>query len=145
MSEGSQSREGSAPVDVPTGIVLAHGGMAEGLVDAVRRIAGSSADALIAISNDGKSPDALRAEIAGVAEGGPAIVFVDLQAGSCCMAALASCRACADRVVVTGVNLPMLLDFVFSRSLPFDELVARLVERAREAIKPVRVDAPGER
>ena len=28
------------------GVVIAHGGMAAGLVDAVRRIAGSSADAL---------------------------------------------------------------------------------------------------
>jgi mannose/fructose-specific phosphotransferase system component IIA len=139
MSEGSPSVAG------PTGIVLAHGDMAAGLVDAVRRIAGSSADVLVAISNDGKSPDDLRTEIAGVAEGGPAVVFVDLQAGSCCTAALASCRACADRVVVTGVNLPMLLDFVFNRSLPFDELVARLVDRAREAIKPVRVDGPGGR
>ena len=37
----------------------------------------------------------------------------------------------------------MLLDFVFNRSLPFEELVEHLVGRAREAIKPVRVDAPG--
>ena len=57
------------------------------------------------------------------------------------MAAMASCRACSDRVVITGVNLPMLLDFVFSRDLPFDELVTRLVDRAREGIRPVRVDA----
>jgi mannose/fructose-specific phosphotransferase system component IIA len=133
----------SAPSPGPIGIVIAHGDMSEGLVSAVRRIAGGRADALVALSNEGKSPDEVRAEIAGVANGGSAVVFVDLQAGSCCTAALASCSACADRVVVTGVNLPMLLDFVFNRALPFEELVEHLVARAREAIKPFRVDAPG--
>jgi mannose/fructose-specific phosphotransferase system component IIA len=127
--------------DAPTGIVIAHGSMAGGLVDAVRRIAGDRADALVPISNEGMSPDDLRAAIDSAAGGGSAVVFVDLQAGSCCTAALASCRACSDRVVLTGVNLPMLLDFVFSRTYPFDELVERLVERSREAIRPVRVDA----
>lgn len=123
----------------PIGIVLTHGEMARGLVGAVRRIAGANADALVPMSNEGVAPDDLRAQVTAAAAGGPAIVFVDLQAGSCCMAALASCRACADRTVVTGVNLPMLLDFVFHRDLPFDELVDRLVERARASIRPVRV------
>ncbi len=126
----------------PTGVVIAHGGMAAGLVDAVRRIAGSNADALIPISNEGMSPDDLRAAIEEAVGPASAIVFVDLQAGSCCMAAMASCRSCSDRVVITGVNLPMLLDFAFSRDLPFDTLVTRLVDRAREGIRPVRVDAP---
>ena len=131
-------------VEQPSGIVIAHGSMAEGLVDAVRRIAGSSADALVAISNTGLSPDDLEERDRPGAGGGSAVVFVDLQAGSCCTAALASCRSCADRVVVTGVNLPMLLDFVFNRGLPFDELVERLVERSREAIRPVHVGGRGE-
>lgn len=128
-------------IDPPIGIVIAHGGMADGLVGAVRRIAGDSADMLVPISNEGMSPDDLRAAIDRAADGGPAVVFVDLQAGSCCTAALASCRACSDRVVLTGVNLPMLIDFVFNRTRPFEELVDRLVERSREAIRPVRVDA----
>jgi len=129
-------------VDGPIGIVIAHGAMAEGLVGAVRRIAGSSADALVPISNEGMAPDDLREAIDQAVGPGSAIVFVDLQAGSCCMAAMASCRACADRVVITGVNLPMLLDFAFNRTLPFEELVTHLVDRAREGIRPVRVDAP---
>jgi mannose/fructose-specific phosphotransferase system component IIA len=43
--------------------------------------------------------------------------------------------------VVCGVNLPMLLDFVFHRELPLDELVERVVERGRSAIRT----APGRR
>lgn len=127
----------------PAGLVVAHGGMASGLVDAVRRIAGTAADALAPVSNEGRSPDELQQAIEAAAAGRAAVVFVDLQAGSCCTAALASCRASGGRAVVTGVNLPMLLDFVFNRGLPYEELVARLVERGREAIRPVRVDPPG--
>ncbi|MDZ7779889.1 MAG: hypothetical protein U5R14_08145 [Gemmatimonadota bacterium] len=123
-----------------TGVVLAHGTMAVGLVDAVRHIAGSAADALVPLSNEGLSPEDVQARIEEAAGEGAAIVFVDLQAGSCCTAALASCRACADRIVVTGVNLPMLLDFVFNRGLPFEELEQRLVDRGRSAIRPVSAD-----
>jgi mannose/fructose-specific phosphotransferase system component IIA len=125
------------------GVVIAHGSMAAGLVDAVRSIAGSRADSLVPISNEGKSPEDLNEAIEAAVGSASAIVFVDLQAGSCCMAAMASCRACSDRVVITGVNLPMLLDFAFSRELPFEELVTRLVDRAREGIRPVRLDASG--
>ncbi len=124
-------------------MVIAHGSMAAGLVDAVRSIAGSRADSLVPISNEGKSPEDLNEAIEAAVGSASAIVFVDLQAGSCCMAAMASCRACSDRVVITGVNLPMLLDFAFSRELPFEELVTRLVDRAREGIRPVRLDASG--
>ena len=116
------------------GIVIAHGPMARALVDAVRRIAGDAADALEPLSNDGKSLADLRAEVDDMLGDTPAVVFVDLQAGSCGMAALSSCRDRARRVVVSGVNLPMLLDFVFHRDGPVDEIVARAVEKGRAAI-----------
>jgi mannose/fructose-specific phosphotransferase system component IIA len=66
---------------------------------------------------------------------GPAIVFVDLQTGSCGAAAAYACRGAQGRAVICGVNLPMLLDFVFHRDLALDALVTRLVESGRAAIK----------
>ena len=42
------------------GVVVGHGAMAVGMVDAVRRIAGIGEDGLVALSNDDKGPDALR-------------------------------------------------------------------------------------
>ena len=117
------------------GIVVGHGAMAQGLVDAVKRIAGDASDALTAVSNDGKGPEQLKADLEAVAGEGPALVFVDLESGSCGIAAAYACRAKAERAVVCGVNLPMLLDFVFHRDLPLDELAARVVERGRTAIR----------
>jgi mannose/fructose-specific phosphotransferase system component IIA len=116
------------------GVVVAHGPMARAMIDAVYRIAGDAADALQPLSNDAKSPSDLREELDRMLGDGPAVVFVDLQAGSCGMAALSSCRDRARRVVVTGVNLPMLLDFVFHRDAPLDEIVGRAVEKGRSAI-----------
>ncbi|MDX1646020.1 MAG: hypothetical protein R3304_02655 [Longimicrobiales bacterium] len=116
------------------GVVVAHGPMARAMVDAVRRIAGEAADGLIPVSNDEKSPDDLRAELDRELGEGPAVVFADLRSGSCAMAALSSCPRGSRRVVVCGVNLPMLLDFVFHRELPVDEVVERVIERGRAAI-----------
>ena len=116
------------------GVVIAHGPMATAMVDAVRRIAGDAAEALHPLSNDGRSPADLRAALDELIGDDPAVLFVDLQAGSCGMAALSSCRDRGRRVVVCGVNLPMLLDFVFHRDLPVDEAAARAVERGRTSI-----------
>lgn len=120
------------------GVIVAHGPMARAMVDAVRRIAGDAADALTPLSNEDKSPAALREDLDRAMGEGPVVVFTDLQSGSCGMAALSSCREGSRRVVVCGVNLPMLLDFVFHRDLPMEELVDRMIDRARAAItRPV--------
>jgi mannose/fructose-specific phosphotransferase system component IIA len=123
------------------GIVVGHGEMPRGILDAVRRIAGGAADALVAVSNNGKGPDQLKRDLDEAAGAGPAIVFVDLQSGSCGAAAFNTCRECATRVIVSGVNLPMLLDFVFHRDLPLEELVGRLVEKGRDAIRTTAAGA----
>jgi len=118
------------------GVVVAHGAMADGLVDAVRRIAGGGADGLTAISNEGKGPAELQEELRGVGGEGPVVVFADMHSGSCGMAAFASCRDCGRRqVVICGVNLPILLDFVFHREMPLDDLVERLLAKGRAGIQ----------
>jgi mannose/fructose-specific phosphotransferase system component IIA len=109
--------------------------MAQGLIDAVRRIAGDSADALTPLSNEGLGPPELRRSLEDMARSGPTVVFADLLNGSCGMAAFATCRNERDRAVVCGVNLPVLLDFVFHRDLPLEELVPRLVAKGREGIR----------
>jgi mannose/fructose-specific phosphotransferase system component IIA len=120
------------------GIVVGHGDLARGLVDAVRRIAGGAADTLTPLSNEGRSPQQLVADLEAMAGNGPVIVFVDLQTGSCGLAAQVSSRDNAARAVVCGVNLPMLLDFVFNRTQPVSEIAQRLVELGRGSIQPAQ-------
>jgi N-acetylgalactosamine PTS system EIIA component len=113
------------------GILVTHGAMADAMVDAVRRITGVGDEALVALSNEGKGPEELQAEIVSMMGEGPTLVLTDLGAGSCTLAARFSCRERQRVALVTGVNLPMLLDFVFHRSLPLDVLAERLVEKGR--------------
>jgi len=119
------------------GIVLAHGAMAGGLVDAALRISGITAEALVAVSNDGKSPDDLQEELSYLLGKGPALIFTDLPSGSCAVTARICCRKDGTEAVISGVNLPILLDFVFNRELPLGELVPRLVEKGRGSIEGI--------
>lgn len=117
------------------GVVLTHGSMCHGMVDAVRKIAGAPEEALEAVSNDGRGPDDLYRAVADAAGRGPTLIFTDLQTGSCALAARFACRDPEQRRVIFGANLPMLLDFVFHRELELDDLVDRLLERGRTAIR----------
>jgi len=116
------------------GILLAHGAMAQGVVDAVRQITGVEEDALVPLSNRGLSPASLAEEVRARIGPGPTVVFTDLQSGSCGFAARTLAREFPDVVVISGVNLPVLLEFVMSRDLPIDALVPRLLAKGRAAI-----------
>lgn len=116
------------------GIVIAHGDMAAGLVDAVKRIAGISGDFLLPLSNRGLGPDALAQQVRALATDAPTIVFTDLQSGSCGFAARRCVQELPSVVVISGVNLPILLEFVMRRQLPLVELVPFLLAKGRSAI-----------
>ena len=118
-------------------IVLAHGDMARGMVDAVRKISGVAEDALIPLSNEGQSPQTLQEELESLFTDDLRVVFTDMASGSCAMAARKCAPGEGSRIIVTGVNLPVLLDFVFNRNLPLDELIPRLLKRGVSAIKSV--------
>ena len=132
MSEGGVPRV--------RGVLLAHGEMARGMVDAVRKISGQGEDALAPLTNEGCSPTALREKLEELLGSGPAVVFTDLQAGSCALAAVATSRR-GNTVVVCGANLPMLLDFVFHQDMPLDELAERLVSKGKEGIRALQTGA----
>ena len=117
------------------GVVIAHGNMASGLIDAVAYIAGPQVhDFLTPVSNRGLGPDALAQEIRRFAGEQPTIIFTDLQSGSCGFAARRCLQDAGNLVVVSGVNLPILLEFVMRRQLPLEQLVPFLLDRGRSAI-----------
>lgn len=112
------------------GVVVAHGSLARCLVETTESISGVEG-ALVPISNAECSPDILEARIRDAVQGGPALLFVDLASGSCAHAARLVSRDSPGLPVVAGVNLPMLLDFVFHRDLDLPDLTERAVEKGR--------------
>jgi len=109
--------------------------MARGLVDAMRKISGAEEGIVVPISNEGKAPQALREELEELLGEDPAVIFTDLPSGSCALAAHVCAKARANQTVVSGVNLPILLDFVFNRHLPMHELIPRLLSRGIGGLK----------
>jgi mannose/fructose-specific phosphotransferase system component IIA len=129
------------------GVLLAHGAMAEGIVDAVRQITGADEDVLVPLSNRGLSPQTLAERVRSSVGDGPTILFTDLQSGSCGFAARLLANDLPDLVVISGVNLPVLLEFVMLRELPLSELVPRLLAKGRAAMgcAPASLEANADR
>ena len=122
-------------VELARGVLLSHGKLAEGLVDAVRRITDLDEDVLVAMSNEGQNPQGLAEQVDLLVGSAPIVVFTDLGTGSCALTAQLTCRDQDRRAVVFGMNLPMLLEFVFHRELSLSELVPRLLTKGREGVK----------
>ena len=134
------SDAGSGTVEPARGVVVAHGELADGLVSAVRQIVGVTPETLVAVPNLGLGREDLCERTLTALSGARNLVFTDLPGGSCHLAAMIVTRRRPDVPVITGVNLPMLLDFVFNRALGFEELVPRLAEKGRAAITANRPD-----
>jgi len=116
------------------GIVVSHSAVAQSLVAAVAAIAGVE-DALLPVSNEGCDEPALADRLTAAIGGKPAVLFVDLPGGSCLTGAVRYARGKVDLAVVTGVNLAMLLDFVFHRDVTPAEAARRAAEAGARAIR----------
>jgi N-acetylgalactosamine PTS system EIIA component len=121
----------------PTGIralVAGHGDFAAGLISAVEAVTGRG-DLLEPIQVKGICGEdiqqLLRERIVAT---GAQVIFTDLQAGSCTMAARRLLRDRPEVLLVSGTNLPMLLDFVMSSAPSAHEAAHASVDRARSAI-----------
>ena len=115
------------------GVVVGHAALAEAMVAAVEEITGVT-DALVAVSNAGCDRASLEARVREALAGAPAILFVDLPCGSCFVAAMQAVASLEGVRVVTGVNLTMLLVFVFHREATLAEAAARAGEIGAKAI-----------
>ena len=118
----------------PRAIVAGHGEFAAGLVSAVEQITGRGAVLVPVSARDLSAADLEAALRRAVDETGATVLFTDLQAGSCTMAARTLLRARADLVLVVGANLPMLIDFVFADAIPAADAARHSLERGRAAI-----------
>ena len=116
------------------GVIVCHGTLARALADATGQISGMT-DALVPVTNSGCDRGDLEARVEAAVGSEPTVVFVDMASGSCLFAVLRRLHERTNVRVVTGVNLAMLLDFVFHRDLTPEDAAARAVEIGEKAIQ----------
>ena len=118
-------------------LVAGHGDFAAGLISAVDAITGQGA-MLEPIQVKGLCSEdiqqLLRERLVATRA---LVIFTDLQAGSCTMAARRILREVAEVVLVSGTNLPMLLDFVMSRESDSVAAARGAVEKGRSSMSVV--------
>lgn len=118
-------------------LVVMHGELAHALVAAAARLYGPVDDVLV-MSNEGLSRETLEAEISERVshwrEGG--LVFTDVWGGSCHVCSALAARGHGDILVLTGINLPTLVDYLHNRdTLAVQELADRLLRKGQESIR----------
>lgn len=118
-------------------VLVTHADLAAALLRASERVYGPSDD-LTVLSNEGLSRDALESAIedavAHWAHGG--LVLTDFWGGSCTLCGLAAARGHGEVVVVSGLNLPILLDYLHNRDqYGVFELAERLQKKGQESIR----------
>ena len=116
------------------GVIVSHAALGQALVTAVEAITGIT-EALVPVSNDGCDREALFAILAAAVGETPAVLFIDLPGGSCLTGAATYARHRPNLAVVTGVNLAMLLDFVFHRDLSPADAAQRAATAGAKAIR----------
>jgi len=115
-------------------LVAGHGDFAQGMISAVQQIAGRD-DVFVGVSNrDLSAQDVERLLREHVASGGVAVIFTDLPAGSCTMAARRLQRERPELTLVTGVNLATLLDFAFNADLSPGDAARHAAEKGRSSL-----------
>ena len=115
-------------------IVAGHGDFAAGLISAVQQIAGRD-DVFDGMTNrDLSAADVERTLRERLDATEARVIFTDLPAGSCTMAARRLMRERSDLTLVTGTNLAALLDFVFHADQSPGEAARHAAEKGKAAL-----------
>lgn len=119
-------------------VLVTHAALGDELLRTAEAILGPQ-ERVEVVSNQGTSleglSEALRARIAEHPEM-PVFLFVDLLGGSCGHSCQEILRLHPQTVVFSGVNLPMLLEFLHHRGrVPVLELRDRLLAKGRDGIQ----------
>jgi PTS system N-acetylgalactosamine-specific IIA component len=127
------SEPGKGPV-ATRALVAGHADFAFGLVSAVELITGRG-DVLLPLQVKGLcGADIEQLLHRSMLSSGARVIFTDLQAGSCTMAARRVLRTLGEGTLVAGANLPMLLDFALSADGDAGAAARQAAERGRAAV-----------
>lgn len=120
-------------------VLVTHGMLGAELLRTTEDILGP-VDGVGCVSNAGTSLETLSERVRGLLADPdePVLLFVDLLGGSCTHASQRIRDLHPNVVIISGVNLPMLLDFFHNRDrVPIGELTQRLIEKGRNGIQCV--------
>jgi len=137
----SAGEGGSAtPASRVPALVVMHADLAQALVRAAERVVGPFTDVTL-LSNEGLSRDDLERGIESHVQswehGG--LLLTDFWGGSCHICGASAMRRHGEVAIVTGVNLPLLLDYLHNRDrFPVGELAERLQQKGRDSIRVQR-------
>jgi PTS system mannose-specific IIA component len=127
-------------------VIVAHGGLANEYSAAVEHVVGPQPalkSVSIAVDDDRA---AKQAEICAAADavdtGQGVVVVVDLFGGSPSNLSLRACRP-ANRRILYGANLPMLIKLAKSRHLPVPDAVRQAMEAGRKYINSQNISPQG--
>ncbi|MBY6057715.1 PTS fructose transporter subunit IIA [Leisingera daeponensis] len=128
-------------------VIVAHGGLAREYLAAVEHVVGPQPSLMaIAIGPDddrGAKQDEICIAANKVDSGGGVVVVTDLFGGSPSNLSLKAC-APADRRILYGANLPMLIKLAKSRHLPVADAVRQAMEAGRKYINAQNINPDGE-
>lgn len=140
MSSGTGAGAGAGAGEDAAGpprapaLVAGHGTFAEGLISAAAQIGGQGG-IFVGMSNTGKgAAEIAEAMRALVEQTGASVIFTDLPAGSCTIAARRLVRERPSLVLITGANLATLLDYAFHAHLSPSAAARHAAEKGRESL-----------
>jgi mannose/fructose-specific phosphotransferase system component IIA len=121
-------------------LLIMHADLGAALLRAAGRVYGPVEDVEV-LSNEGLSREGLEAEIARRVDGWPrgGLVLTDFWGGSCHLCGASAVRGRGEVAIVTGINLPLLLDYLHNRDqYGVTELAERLLQKGQQSIRVQR-------
>jgi mannose/fructose-specific phosphotransferase system component IIA len=125
-----------------TGIIVTHGQLGEELLRTVGLIIGEVHDCYALSGSDLGDEQVVKSihEILDRNNAKSAIVFVDYFGGSCGISCVKAARGLEGVKVISGVNLPILLDFVTKQgTMGLDDIVDHLIHRGQESVRVIEL------
>ena len=118
-------------------VIVAHGGLAREYLAAVEHVVGAQ-EGIRAISTAAECDrDAKQTEICDAADavdtGAGVIVVTDMFGGSPSNLSMKACN-CAERKIIYGANLPMLVKLAKSRKMPLENAITASLDAGRKYI-----------
>ncbi len=118
-------------------LILTHADLSQALVRAAEKVVGPIEDVVL-LSNEGLSradlEEAIETRVQGWTQGG--LLLTDFWGGSCHTCGASAVRRHGELVIVTGINLPLLLDYLHNRDkLSAGDLAERLQQKGRDSIR----------